>query len=482
MCVIVRTISHMINMRGTMLVILGTCIVLGALFFLNTPRNTIVLTDSGFSPRELTINEGDTVTFVNKRERYFWPASDFHPTHTAYPDFDAKKALAPGATWSFRFPEPGIYKYHDHLSPFFFGIVKVKDSYGVVHDNCVDRGGNLACWQDKIFIALAEKGLQGAYDIVSDLYKNEPTFAQSCHFIAHNIGLASYGFYVENPNSIVTPKASACASGFYHGFMEAYLGATGDVVAAGAVCESLKGVLKDDAPDAYLQCYHGIGHGAVEYYLAGGGVLGSMHEVIDSALLACEEASPGEEELFRCTSGLFNGVANFFINNEYGFDSSVIDPLSICESQNETYLESCYGNMNSVLFWAADNNFVKAVNAALPRVNESHQYSLVVYLSGLNAFIRLPHVEFEKVIQDCHSLGAFALPCVEGFAHGLLEHGAPNEEHVQALAFCDSPLLTSAERNLCFQESLGELNEWYGAEIKKNVCATVRADLQKYCE
>ena len=168
--------------------------------------NTIVLTEQGFSPREITITLGETVTFINKRDKFFWPASDFHPTHTAYAEFDAREALSPGSSWKFTFTESGLFKYHDHLAPFFFGIIQVKNEEGEIVDRCEDRGGDLACWQDQIFIALAEKGISGAYDMISKLYESQPTFAQSCHFIAHNIGLASYGFYRENPQSVMSPK------------------------------------------------------------------------------------------------------------------------------------------------------------------------------------------------------------------------------------------------------------------------------------
>ena len=38
--------------------------------------DTVVLTDDGFSPKELTINIGDTVTFKSERGKFFWPASN----------------------------------------------------------------------------------------------------------------------------------------------------------------------------------------------------------------------------------------------------------------------------------------------------------------------------------------------------------------------------------------------------------------------
>lgn len=87
---------------------------------------TITYTDSGFSPATLTIKAGDTVLFKNSGSRDFWPASAPHPTHTNYPEFDAKRGIAPGATYSFTFTRVGSWKYHNHLNPTTNGTITVQ--------------------------------------------------------------------------------------------------------------------------------------------------------------------------------------------------------------------------------------------------------------------------------------------------------------------------------------------------------------------
>ncbi len=101
---------------------------------------TVEFTDQGYSPQTITIKRGETVTWVNKASAPTWPASAFHPTHTAYPGsdiakcntpeqegiFDACAAIPPGGEWSFTFNEVGSWKYHDHLNPKFFGAVNVE--------------------------------------------------------------------------------------------------------------------------------------------------------------------------------------------------------------------------------------------------------------------------------------------------------------------------------------------------------------------
>ena len=81
---------------------------------------------TGFSPSSVEINVGDTVAFVNKSTGNFWPASNPHPTHTDYPEFDAKKNYENGETYSFTFIKAGTWGYHNHLNPAQKGTVVVK--------------------------------------------------------------------------------------------------------------------------------------------------------------------------------------------------------------------------------------------------------------------------------------------------------------------------------------------------------------------
>jgi len=102
--------------------------------------NVIEITSSGFTPSELTISKGETVTWINKDTEEHLPASAIHPTHTVYPGsgiekcgtseekmiFDACRGLAPGESWSFTFNEIGTWGYHDHLNVDFKGKIIVE--------------------------------------------------------------------------------------------------------------------------------------------------------------------------------------------------------------------------------------------------------------------------------------------------------------------------------------------------------------------
>jgi len=76
---------------------------------------TIVRTNEGYEPKEVTINKGDVVRFLNESDEYHWPASDLHPTHALYSEFDPLRPIAPGEEWKFRFDQIGEWRYHDHI-------------------------------------------------------------------------------------------------------------------------------------------------------------------------------------------------------------------------------------------------------------------------------------------------------------------------------------------------------------------------------
>lgn len=86
----------------------------------------ISIDETGFTPATVTIATGTTVTFVNNGQGRHWPASDVHPTHEILPEFDAKRGLATGETYSYTFTELGTWRMHDHLQASSTGTIVVE--------------------------------------------------------------------------------------------------------------------------------------------------------------------------------------------------------------------------------------------------------------------------------------------------------------------------------------------------------------------
>jgi plastocyanin len=94
---------------------------------LNTPTtHTVSYASTGFSPSSITIKAGDTVTFTNGTSSKMWVASDPHPQHTDFSDFDAGKGYEAGTSYSYTFMEAGTFTYHDHLHSSMRGTVTVE--------------------------------------------------------------------------------------------------------------------------------------------------------------------------------------------------------------------------------------------------------------------------------------------------------------------------------------------------------------------
>jgi plastocyanin len=102
---------------------------------------SVEMSSSGFSPSSLTINSGDTVTFLAVDDSDRWPATDIHPSHKLYPGSDIQKCfsgedmadifdscgiISEGDGYSFTFNEIGIWSYHDHKAPSKKGTIVVE--------------------------------------------------------------------------------------------------------------------------------------------------------------------------------------------------------------------------------------------------------------------------------------------------------------------------------------------------------------------
>ena len=87
--------------------------------------HTVEISEDSFSPDFLEIVAGDSIEFVNTGELDRWPASNVHPTHELYSDFDARRPILPGQSWTFTFFETGLWGFHDHSNPQNVGQVMV---------------------------------------------------------------------------------------------------------------------------------------------------------------------------------------------------------------------------------------------------------------------------------------------------------------------------------------------------------------------
>lgn len=87
--------------------------------------NLITYTDSGFSPAQVSVKVGDTVTIKNDSATNIQVNSASHPAHTQFPELNIG-IIAAGESKSVTFTTAGTKKYHNHLNPSHDGTIVVE--------------------------------------------------------------------------------------------------------------------------------------------------------------------------------------------------------------------------------------------------------------------------------------------------------------------------------------------------------------------
>ena len=101
---------------------------------------TVTYGADGFSPANVTVAPGTTVTFVNGGSGRMWVASDEHPTHTDFDGTSTSQHCAngvpsnasvfdqcnAGSSFTFTFTKAGTWEYHNHAQSSDRGTVTVR--------------------------------------------------------------------------------------------------------------------------------------------------------------------------------------------------------------------------------------------------------------------------------------------------------------------------------------------------------------------
>ncbi len=74
----------------------------------------LTYTDNGFQPSFIAVRSGDIVKFRNQSTVGMWVASNPHPTHSDYSEFDQRRSVNANAEYSFTFTKVGVWGFHNH--------------------------------------------------------------------------------------------------------------------------------------------------------------------------------------------------------------------------------------------------------------------------------------------------------------------------------------------------------------------------------
>ncbi|HYU64913.1 MAG TPA: hypothetical protein VEK36_01420 [Candidatus Paceibacterota bacterium] len=313
----------------------------------------VQINETGFIPEEIEISKGTQVVFKNTGSRPHWPASNFHPTHTLYPEgggcigskLDACRGLAPGETFAFTFNIPGTWPMHDHLSPGLTAIIKVTGEPASKNSKpnpfiqffknlFQKRDANAAFIPSEDFKNLSYSEqlakikeyskIDGskAWDYLKQTFFVNDQVIGNVHEFAHIIGNV---IYKQQGLKGIAVCDNTFAFGCYHGVTEELLKEKGTAVITEVEKECLV-IFPPEKSQNYTGCIHGMGHGLLSWFAYD----------IPKALKACDVL----QNQYRnyCYDGVFMENAG----EGTGTDRfSKDDPWQFCRGLDSQYQYNC---------------------------------------------------------------------------------------------------------------------------------------------
>ncbi len=410
----------------------------------------IEMTPNGFEPENIEVDQNATIIFLNKDTEPHWPASNDHPTHEIYPEFDPKRTINPGQSWPFKPTKVGTFKYHDHLFPHrrgtlivnpeknevsgisnkqkpekkitFFEKIKnfFKDLFRFFgsspqNDNKmqpVPLSKFTKLSPDKQFeeikLIANSKGGEGAWDYVKKTFKGQAGSSGNIHDLAH---LAGGLIYEKEGFSGLALCSKEFAFGCYHGFLDkAFQKDLSHLEDAKEACLKLGQTI--DGPVA--SCIHGIGHGVASFY-------GTSD--LKKALSSCRRLEEGSEYCF-------DGVFMEFVRSApiSFFDKE--DPLYPCNAlENEfgyAYSFACGRNQPALLMSRFNLGFEQVIDICKSASSNPFKEACFDSLG----FSLAATADVNKIISGCEYIGIeeYIVRCIKAAAGELVFQEVPGWE------------------------------------------------------
>lgn len=256
--------------------------------------HVVSISNNHYQPNLTVAKVSDIIRFENNDQINHWPASNIHPTHDIYPEFDPKKPIKPGEGWGFEFKKEGLWRFHDHLDATLSGIILIKgDEDSADNEKSINLYARISSIKDYLYVSLADFYLSfsstgkdylqsqdiknlielqkntklgvlvkkyGAEKVINKLFEDSEKGRKfNCHTYSHAIGRISFSLFGKIALQEYIPL---CHSGYQHGVIAAFVKSEGEeglMQKLNDVCGSLT------TNYAKLTCYHGAGHGMMAF-------------------------------------------------------------------------------------------------------------------------------------------------------------------------------------------------------------------------
>jgi len=446
----------------------------------NTPQ--VVLTEDGFVPKTLSIVEGQTVIFVSTLDRPYWPASSVHPTHSIYPDFDPKKPIPPGTTWSFTFTQQGTWSYHDHLKPIHTGSIEVKGKGDkkshVWGDSCVSLQGSekLQCFEQTLEKVLVRNGLHAAFDYFLSIYNQDPDVPSVCHGWAHRLGEVEYEAYKNGNEVSLRPESAFCSYGYFHGFISAMVRDTQSLQSALTFCDAAIAKEQDGLLNLRNNCLHGVGHSITTLYQENSDYWSDFEKIMRSGFGECEKLYQDSLDQNICFDGMFHELHLSIMQETYGMSKDEYlnseDQFYYCRNLEDRYKESCYFDFATLWPYFFNDDKDAAMEFFLSSIENKEAHAPRAMITFARSFI-----ESDISLGDFSgSVGACAIApetlsdeCLTGMVLGFIEYAVPGNAHEEGFSFCRTYYISN-KKEQCLTVMIGALRWNYTRENFKRAC------------
>ena len=447
----------------------------------------IEMTPNGFEPQEVTIDEYSSVIFINKDTEARWPASNVHPTHEIYPEFDPRKVIAPGKSWPFKPKKNGEWKYHDHMLPHMRGVIvvvaeenqedsfintllvkfqttlgnfisKIKTVFGTKAKSQLAQKKQLPNTEEfkKLSYETQEKKLQeiarsnGATDswqFINGVFKGEGGTSGNIHDLAHLSGTL---LYEEKGFDGIAVCTAQFAFGCYHGFLDrAFAKNLDHLLDAENACLTLSPNAGATVAGPAASCIHGIGHGVASFYLT---------EDLKKALTTCRKLLVGKE---YCFDGVFMEFARSAPVSFYK-KGNPLYPCDMLEKEfGYAYSFSCGRNQPALLM----SRFSMGFDEVIPicRLSDSKPFQEACFDSL--GFSLAATGDVVQITAGCRKLGTqeYTGKCLKAAAGELVFQEVPGWQE-KSKQVCSS---AGADQNDC-QGHIERLIREYGKKVSFN--------------
>lgn len=460
----------------------------------------IKMTHEKYEPQDLEVHAGETVTFKNVSDKELWPASNIHPTHQIYPEFDPKGPIKPGESWSFTFTRGGEWRYHDHLFPevtgkitvigednekvqkhqigfftnvkLFFARIYYKIFPGAL-DKALAKQPMMAMAReanDNFYYWMSLLGGQGVMERILEESGGGATI--DCHTEAHQSGRVAYEIYGAKAFSDGDPS---CHSGFYHGAMESMLAQEGTSDLSGEIkriCEEF------DTSFGIFECLHGVGHGVMAY----------LEYDLPQAINECKKLWDQFAQS-SCYGGAFmeNVVAGQGQGAVSGHETKWVkqtDPHFPCNavSKDATVQQQCYGMQTSWMLTILGNNMKKVVTECKKAVNGMVEMCYQSFGRDVAGNTLRNPIEINSWCEFTRSFDVTAYSaCVRGAINVVVDFWGHNLGG-QAAETCNA--LAQDGKNYCYDVLIGRITDVFSEKntVIRNICPSFSQDQRARCE